>query len=240
MQIANSAALTDTRLQLHWAAQLQCAAADATLEHTDDDGHANLEWDTENATLRGRSGVLIDVPNFVLSVANESLPLASQTLDDALQWLAQRLNTQLAFRDYDMPDHPVRAGQPLNPDTGQLAEIARWFTFAHDILQPQGELRVWPHHFDMGFWISLEQEGADIGGGFTMGDHYYDEPYFYVNPYGMERPDHLPALDAGHWTNSWFGAVLAAQEMGDADQASEVANRFIESATNASRELMTA
>ncbi|MGI9515525.1 MAG: hypothetical protein ACR2NP_00635, partial [Pirellulaceae bacterium] len=160
MQIANPAGLTDTRLQVHWATQLQSAAADATVEHAEDDSHSNLGWDTENATLTGRSGVLIDVPNFVLHAANESLPLAGKTLDDALDWLAQRINTRLAFRDYDMPDHAVRAGQPLNPDVRQLAEIARWFTFAHDILQPQGELRVWPHHFDMGFWISLQQENA--------------------------------------------------------------------------------
>ena len=51
--------LTDTRLQLHWAIQLLTAAADATLEHAEDDSHSNLGWDADQGTLVTRSGVSI-------------------------------------------------------------------------------------------------------------------------------------------------------------------------------------
>ena len=69
--------------------------------------------------------------------------------------------------------------------------------------------------------------------GFSPGDHFYDEPYFYVSLY--PRPDlaSLPPLPAiGHWHADQFTAAVAtASRIHEAkDQCGEV-EAFLHAAT---------
>ena len=86
-----------------------------------------------------------------------------------------------------MPKHQIPEGGRFNPDRASLESIAKWFSFAQNHLAKYGGLRVWPHHFDLGFW-NPGSEGKSIGGGFSQGDNHFDQPYFYINPYGVEQP----------------------------------------------------
>ena len=210
-----SESFADTRSQLHWASQLLSAAADAKLEKAEDDSHSNLGWNSATNSLEGRAGVSLNVNEFAIDVDEQSLSLAGKTLKEAAVWLGQQLGVEVEFRDYEMPEHAVGKGQPFSPNTTDLEAISQWFTFGVESLSGNGELRVWPHHFDLGFWNATESEGKSIGGGFTLGDHYYDQPYFYINPYGIDKPESLPQLAHGTWTEHWFGAVLTASELGD-------------------------
>lgn len=230
--------ISDTRNQLHWASQLLSAAADAKLDKADDDSHSNLGWDAAKNSLVGRAGCSIEVNEFKLLHADDSFPLTGQTLAAAKDWLAGSLGCDLAFRDYEMPEHAVSKDSSFSPDRAHLESISEWFSFAEKSLDGHGTLRIWPHHFDMGFWVPGDADGRSIGGGFSLGDHYYDRPYFYINPYGVERPDSLAALPAGHWTEHWFGAVLAAEEMG-AESRSEAAKSYIAAALDACKKLIS-
>ena len=118
-----------------------------------------------------------------------------------------------------------------------LEPISQWFTFGADALTGNGTLRVWPHHFDLGFWSPTEAEGKSVGGGFTLGDQYYGLPYFYINPYGIDKPESLPQLAHGEWTDHWFGAVLTANEVTDGD-SKHVAKHFVSDAIEQSLSLL--
>ena len=231
--------LIDTRKQLHWASQLLSAAADATLEKADDDSHSNLGWDAVANKLAGRSGCDIDVVPFDLRFGDRSLSLAGRTLSDSLDWLSEKIGSPLTLRDYDMPDHAVAKGEPFAPHNEHLVAIAEWFSLAQKSLAGNGEIRIWPHHFDMGFWSPAEVEGRSVGGGFSLGDGNYDQPYFYINPYGIDKPESLPHLGVGNWTKHWFGAVITADELASSSNTADTASQFVQVAIEICRQMIS-
>jgi hypothetical protein len=111
--------------------------------------------------------------------------------------------------------------------TDALAELAAWFGNAELSLgaihrQMLGRklaaspLRCWPHHFDLATLITLPARNGDatgnVGAGFSPGDEYYDEPYFYVSVYPEPDPKTLPSLPTlGHWHLREFVAAVAPE-----------------------------
>ena len=230
--------LSDTRIQLHWAAQLLSAAADAKIEKAADDSHSNLGWNPTTKCLEGRVGCNLDVENFSVQYGGDSFELSGTTLAEAADWLSNKLGGEVKFRDYDMPEHAVQTGAAFSPNKNHLAAIAQWFTFGQTVLAGNGELRVWPHHLDMGFWSPSEIEGKSIGGGLSPGDAHFDQPYIYVNPYGVDKPDSLPELEQGHWITQWFGAVLTAEELASSHDPETVGAEFVKLAIENSNQFI--
>jgi len=256
--------LTDARLQLHHAAQAVSAAADARLDRRDDDSQSNLGY---AASLPGVvTHPLPDGRVFGLRLSNASLvvlddgvrldhhlPIDGKTLDELLAWVNARLadGPKAEFRGYDMPDHPVARGDQLDlPDAEQLAALHAWTALGHDALtraiadRPHaGPPRLWPHHFDLGA-IVLLQPGDDpaqsksIGVGMSLGDASYDQPYFYVNPYGLpdDAPD-LPWVPDAEPAAGWTGLVLTGERIVDRGDLSMV-DRFLERAIESCRALL--
>jgi len=231
-------ALTDARVQLHWAAQVLGACADRWIEARPDDSHTAMEWDGERAALVGRpaaSGarLALRVPDLTL-VASGELPLTGRTLADAMAWADGQLAAAageaprgVAARDYDMPAHPAASGAALSADPAALAELARWYADGDLVLRDlagreQGATPVlcWPHHFDIGAILYLDRDrptstARQIGLGLSPGDHNYGEPYFYLTPWPIEVDVTFPPLPSGgRWHRTGFtGAVLLASDL---------------------------
>ena len=53
------------------------------------------------------------------------------------------------------------------------------------------------------------EEARQMGFGWSPGDTTYDQPYFYINPYGIDRPDSLPSLPSGSWSKHCDELLLA-------------------------------
>jgi hypothetical protein len=221
--------LVETRVQLHWAAQILSAAADACLSRLPDDSHSNLAWNSAASQLDGRLNAAIDVVKFRLIHDDSSIDLRGLTLIQGMNWLGDRLGQKLRLREYEMPTHEVADGIGFQPNNDHLRAIADWFTLGQSALAKQGELRIWPHHFDLGFLRTEIRDDASIGGGFSAGDEHFALPYFYVNPYGIDRPKELPPLEIGFWSDKWFGAVITADELNRPDRES-VAGSFVDQA----------
>ncbi len=103
--------LTDTRLQLHWAAQLLAAAADAMVQKSSDDSHSNLGWDETNGAMESRVGTRIEYSTMnLVTAAGDEFSLLGKTLDQGRIWLDEELESELVLRDYEMPAHPVADG----------------------------------------------------------------------------------------------------------------------------------
>jgi hypothetical protein len=92
----------------------------------------------------------------------------------------------------------------------------------------------------VGAILTLDGERS-IGLGFTPGDDWYDEPYWYVSPYPAPAADTArPALAGGaHWHDrGWFSAVLTwSAYAGAPDQGAAVA-AYLASAIAADRRLL--
>jgi hypothetical protein len=248
--------LVEPRLQLHWALQTAMAFADSALEALPDDSQSNFEWRDDFEALVGRrrpDGLAagLRIPDMTLLVFDgsgaiaEGVSLERRTLHGTLAWLEETV-------EYEMPAHPVADGAVFEiEDPATYAEIGLWFANGHLVLQrlePRGagwaELRCWPHHFDLGTVAELSAPSKSIGAGFSPGDHWYAEPYFYVNPYGLENlsEDLPPLASGGRWqTDGWFGAVLTATSIldgPDESQAGTAADFFAE-AIRAAEKLLT-
>jgi Family of unknown function (DUF5996) len=146
----------------------------------------------------------------------------------AEQITAKGLNPNLLDHasPYAMPPHAIAGGAPYaGPELGEaFGELAAWFADAEIALEgvrkqivardlPAPSPRCWPHHFDLATLTSFSAGdsggAAFVGAGFSPGDHYYDEPYFYVSLYPAPDVATLPALpDIGHWHSHEFTAAV--------------------------------
>ena len=84
-------------------------------------------------------------------------------------------------------------------------------------LQIEGEIRIWPHHFDTGIYV-VTKNGMGIGFGLAMEDSLIGNPYFYMSAYpskGSIEFIQLPDFPSGRWevTPNWKGAVLPLNEL---------------------------
>jgi hypothetical protein len=102
------------------------------------------------------------------------------------------------------------------------------------------DVRLWPHHFDVGLIVGVDDRRS-IGIGFTPGDEWYDEPYWYTSPYpapaaGAPRP----ALASGaHWHDrGWFSAVLTWSAYTAASNQGTAVAAYLASAMAAARRLL--
>ncbi len=238
--------LADARLQIHWATQALAATCDALLERRSDDGQssllpASIESERHNALVTrslpsgATLALRIDEPELLVSNGeHHRTPIGGKTLNGLIGWIREKLpdarGRAVVPRDYAMPAHPV--GDNLAFDTADTAAFAAladrlaaaWRTLGGVVEShgPATELLLWPHHFDIGAILLLREGDSPsddpcVGIGYTPGDDAIPEPYYYANPYAVERPEDPPALGAGHWTAGWFGAVLTESDLARAE-----------------------
>ena len=70
----------------------------------------------------------------------------------------------------------------------------------------------------------------------SPGDSHFDQPYFYVNPYGVENPGELPSLaDGANWAEGWLGAVFTADQVLAASDPMATTKSFLNDAVGMMR-----
>jgi hypothetical protein len=203
-----AAKLSDSRLQLHHAAQFGAAAGISFLPHLSDDSHSNLEWVPAlgglfSRVIPARTPFRVGVKPVklaVVMVTNENRPIAEyrlhgRTIIETRDWIRSQIKLLGAdgsrytlTRDYEIPRHDVTYGEAFDAsDSTHFEELAKWFSNTAALLSSvtrsplvASELRCWPRDFDIATLIEVAP-GRVIGVGLEPGDDYYDEPYFYVS-----------------------------------------------------------
>jgi hypothetical protein len=188
------------------------------------------------------------------------ISLAGRTLAEADRWVSDALKARtgaeraapLVHPDYALPPHPLARGGRFEADPG-LAELARWYGNADAVLREiaretpgAGPVLCWPHHFDIATLVVLESDPdgdalRTLGVGFSPGDEFIDQPYWYVNHGPQTERAQLPPLAAGEWlTQDWIGAVLRGDALvaaGDGAAQQARLRAYLASALSASRAL---
>jgi hypothetical protein len=263
-----STVLSESRLQLHHAVQLASAAGISFLDPRPDDSHTNLEWVPTlvglfSRVIPGRAAFRIgvkpaDLTLLIVTDRDQSVTqykLHGRTLVEATEWIrAQiaRLGADAARyslkRDFTIPSHPLEFGDSFDAsERSHFEELSKWFANAAAVLtsltrstHDAGEVRCWPHDFDIATLINLAH-GRTIGVGLEPGDEYYDEPYFYVSmsprPSAAEARSR-PLWGRGTWhTREWVGGVLTGSRLDGASAQEQQVREFIDSAVSACRAL---
>jgi hypothetical protein len=180
--------------------------------------------------------------------------LAGRTEADARNWLGSelhRLGLDARLLDttplpYEIPKHAIVGGAPYSLErmAQPLAELAAWFANADDALgrvrapyaAHASPVRCWPHHFDLATLITLPDEGAKTGrsvnAGLSPGDHYYDEPYYYVSPWPYPDAKKLPSVPAPGQlhTHEFTAAVAPASRILQAKNPQAETEQFLRAA----------
>lgn len=270
------AAFVHARQQCHWAMQILASVGYAHLERAQDDSQSNAGWVDGMQILAGRM-VEGDHPFFVslslarLSVAVhepggevlEEFHLHGRSLREAFDALAaaigRRCHTdpiRLELPNYEMAGHALATDGRFDfGDAKAFSALADWMHDGNLVMldlrkNTEGATvpRVWPHHFDMGMLISLEndgdaQQGRSIGIGLSPGDTAISMPYWYTNPYPQPDPGvDLPELAEGHWhREGWTGAVLDTSEVvahRESSAQESQARAYLDTAVLACRKLL--
>jgi hypothetical protein len=229
--------LHDARLHAHYAAQWLARFARAYIAPQPDDGHTSFRWDDTFNGLVTRSipdGMRLGLNVAELSIAvlgdtGQTLSLDGRADAEVRAWLGR----QLAGKDvdprkldapspYDMPSHVLALGARYSVDelTEPFRVLSTWYADASGLLGRLREklaarkfkappVRCWPHHFDLDSPVAFSKKSG-MALGFSPGDDYCDEPYFYVTIYPEPVIPLLPLLPPqGHWHSYEFVAALA-------------------------------
>lgn len=247
--------MKNTIEQIHIASQYLAAAAISFLEKKPDDSHTNLGWDPVNNRLTTHSfgnnqvGINLATGNLewlIEGKLDRSIDLQKSTHRELLSWFDETANRFGIEKDYAYAFHydlPYEAITEENKFSFNLQETMRYaghlskaqrsfkaFLIENNLSSP---IRVWPHHFDLGFYAPLDDTGnLFLSGGMAIADTMVDELYFYsagwfngvaINSRAFQR------LEKGEWRNDWDGAVLRSGDSNEKDAIqflNQTKNRF--------------
>ncbi|WP_068511831.1 hypothetical protein [Leptolyngbya sp. O-77] len=252
--------LVSDRIQLHYAVQFIAAVGAALGKPQPDGSQVTLDWDEALFGFIGKpipdtSIQLVLLPGSLTSVilkdgaAIASLPLAGQTMQQALDWHKAELaklgvaTDSIKLLEYppdDFPDHPLAHGAAFEVGNSAGREaVAAYFAQTQPLLEKivaenpaAAAIAIWPHHFDMATLMTYagptEADTKYLGVGLSPGDPSYSEPYWYISPYPYPELSDLPALESGNWhTDHWVGAVLKATQITKADDLPVFVDRTV-------------
>ena len=177
--------LFDTRLQLHWAAQIVASFGNAVIEPRADDSQSNLGWVEDLGALcshpstEGLSVALRLADLTLLFLDREEkviseIRLQGKTLEQGFEWLASEYTEYsgkpslrpFTLRDYEMPAHAVGQQAAFTCENLlALKEFRYWYANAHQVLhtlsgnwKQASPIRCWPHHFDIATLVVLDPD----------------------------------------------------------------------------------
>ncbi len=223
--------------QMHLAAQYLAAAGISFIEKKDDDSHTNLGFSitdkkmTTHQLSKNGDVLALQYSQFALEWTSkhftDSLPLDGVIHDNVLNWIsttAIKANIKKKYQysfHYELP-YPLPAKEYAFTLTNQskLEELVNYRILAQQVLdsflksnQLKSDIRIWPHHFDLGAFAQLNDSSEiAIGIGLGIPDTLVNEYYFYISAYkGHEGlvTNGFSSLTKGKWYNNGFkGALL--------------------------------
>ncbi len=234
--------------QQHLAAQFVALAGRYLVTTRVDLSNINMKYVPEKEILLGNQlpegwyvGLrLVDLTVQILNNKIEpviDIPLKGKTFENGFQELKLNLeklgvdvSDLLTKQPFELPTDSLKDGSYFS--IGNMEAVRENILYRYDAELIINELasrfvdvqlvRIWPHHFDTGTFITLARNGKGdatktIGLGWAIPDSMVGEPYFYLsfwseNPVKIENsPANLPA---GKWMMpTWNGAILAASEI---------------------------
>jgi hypothetical protein len=232
---------------LHWLCQVITRAGKSFVSEKSDDSHTNLYFDPLGERIVGR-WIETEKGNIMLTLNFSELqfewmnsdyqvialfPTIGKMITEVEQDIENKLSdlglARGGFSDklhFEIPDYPFKT-DPIQSvpdqymkewkDIRNLANKACSLLLGY--LQIEGEIRIWPHHFDTGIYV-VTNKNMGIGFGLAMSDVMVDGPYFYMtgnHPSEDLKYKNLPEFSSGSWLRgeNWNGAVLPLSELND-------------------------
>lgn len=260
IKIGDHDALSNANDQLHHASQFLAIIGKNLIPQKPDDSNANIGIIAGG--LIGRNvdeskpfHAFIDIPGFTLNLIDPDMSrittinLHAKNRDEVLDELRSSVNQLgldgglLKHIDHYTIEksHPIQQGEIFQkPDEEALLTWHSLYSNARLVmrhaskaLDSSDEIRIWPHHFDIGNYIPLNDDGTKaIGIGLAIPDSVVDDFYFYI--YGWRKDVNIDMsgfepLSAGEWkSGDWNGGILPINRLISQDNQSETTLTFFE------------
>ncbi|NNJ80803.1 MAG: hypothetical protein HKP11_01295 [Flavobacteriaceae bacterium] len=229
---------------MYLAAQYLAAAGKSFVEHKPDDSHTNLSLSTEHKSLvtreLGENGdrLLLSYEHFSLKWISrdgiEITHLHNTRHAENVKWLnevsQQRIGKSYVFDlHYDLGYDLHEEFKFELENKEELKDLYQRRVMANNVLTSflsrhslRSEIRIWPHHFDTGAFVTdVGIQKLSIGLGMAIPDSMSEHYYFYLSGYnGRDGIDtsSFEQLTRGSWKNEGFkGAILPIAEMKEKD-----------------------
>jgi len=233
-------AYNKTDQQLHQLSQTIAKANRTYVPSKPDDSHTNLCFDDVGSRIEGhwinngKENLLLTLNLNLLQFEwlNEekeclhSVTTIGKTVEEIENELAGIL-TELDFNPkgftdilhFEIPVYPFALEPIQSIDEADMAEWKSYRQLANELcamvlddLQLKSDIRIWPHHFDTGIYVEINQN-LGLGFGLAMEDSMAGAPYFYMSGYSLNgslKYNSLPELTHGKWEVSeyWQGSIL--------------------------------
>ncbi len=248
--------------ELHIASQYLAAAGISFVEAKQDDSHTNLGWSMEHKSLFTRSlnnhGLVLalNYKEFSLQWINKDWQVLEQfslsglthgeiynRLSDFLK--AHSIEGKYNYQfHYDLPYEKMidayRFPQVDNDEVSRVSTLTstaqQAFEKLNEQLEEKVEIRVWPHHFDLGLFAKVNEQ-LSVGVGLAIPDGMVNDHYYYVTGWdegGSMSTEGFGGLDKGEWKSGNFnGAILSAS----GTEVSTIDHFLIESINHFKRKL---
>jgi len=235
----------------HHAIQFIAMAGRYLISQKPDDSNTNMKWYLNKKMVVGdwinsrqfplKLGIrLEDLILFIFDPSFHDIAhfyLQGKTKPDIFQWFkltlreldVENIDALQMDMHYSIPPHKTDDEAPFeieNKDEMKTLSVLRSNAeLVLDELSRQfdhpSKVKIWPHHFDTGCVVPVENTGGEIrksiGLGLAVPDENVDYYYFYVNHWSADdNLDYTQIRElegGGHWiTSSWIGAVLPINE----------------------------
>ena len=241
---------------MYLAAQYLAAAGISFLEKKADDSHTNLGFSIEEGNLYSRplndAGATLSVNYERFSLqwnsaeTTKELQLDGTKHVEIVKWITERSSEANIAATYNYKFHyelPYEINDDFKfqlLDEKQLEKLMHFRILAQLVLENfvannnlKSDVRIWPHHFDTGAYISFENgSNKAVGLGLAIPDSLSADHYFYASGYKDQNSidtSGFSELANGKWHSTQFkGAILPATDIDEA-QATEFFEAALES-----------
>ena len=224
--------------EVHLAAQYLATAAISFLDKKDDDSHTNLGFNKENKTIETwplntmGDKLSFNYRKFSLEFINNGIVKSSLEIDgkshgEIVKWITDTTTGIVNKKQYNYALHyelPYEAvaenftySKPADDVLEQLLSnrivVQNALEQVVSSLNLDTTIRIWPHHFDTGGFVLLNNsDGIGVGFGMAIPDTMVNDFYLYTSGYRghdfVETKEFTP-LTNGNWSNDqWKGAML--------------------------------
>jgi hypothetical protein len=236
----------NTDKQIHWLSQVLAKAGRSFIPKQEDDSHTNLSFEPLDfrihtrwiETPKGKIILSLNLMNlcFEWQLDNKSILQSVSAIGKTRSSIEKQLEEGIVsmgvensdFSEalhFEIPTYSFENDVVSSISAEHLKEWATRRRMANmvcsellDYFQVNAEVRIWPHHFDTGFYTSVNSKMA-IGFGWAMKDDIAGDAYFYMSGYTESQIDYskTKSLPAGRWEigEHWQGAVLPLSDFNE-------------------------
>lgn len=181
--------------------------------------------------------IMMDLNSGIVEAGTQQWILGKITAPNLLTQIGQWLTSQGVA---DKPEHPEYVASGAIYDKLQAQRMGQTLRWAKAIFEDTKQtittgltspVLLYPHHFDLSLtWFPFD-DNLQMGLGFSFGDEYIEEPYFYVTAW--PEPKDFGAIELstpGVWFNDGFhGAVLRHADLIDLPSPDLVVKAYCQS-----------